>query len=157
MDIDRDAVRQVLLELLDQNTEMRRGKTFVIPKNVQGKYTIFLGLSLREVLKWVLPPLGFAAVLFAVPPYYVPFLLCKLLILGLILATAIIIPAGRPISSRPNINYADYWKLIWQYHKRQKLFFIGRRASALEKALGHHTRTTSPAYDSRRLKNIGSL
>ncbi|MDR4950462.1 hypothetical protein [Neobacillus cucumis] len=118
----KEEVKAVLKDLLGQE-DYRKGKTFVFPDNVDRSYNIVKGLSLSNFLKFILPAVILAAVILLIPPYSMGFMMVKMFFVSLLLLLSFIFAVLRPITSRPNITYSNYLKLITNYNSRQKLFF----------------------------------
>lgn len=121
--ITNEEVKTALKELLGQ-ADYRKGKTFVFPDNVDRSYNIVKGLSLSNFLKFILPAIILAAVILLIPPYSLGFMMVKMFFVALLLLVSFIFAVLRPITSRPNITYSNYLKLIFNYNSRQKLFFL---------------------------------
>ncbi|MCM2534648.1 hypothetical protein NDK43_22745 [Neobacillus pocheonensis] len=119
----KEDVKAVLKELLGQE-DNRKGKTFVFPDNVDRSYNIVKGLSIRNFFKFIFPALIIAAVILLIPPYSLGFMMVKMFFVSLVLLGSFTFAVLRPITSRPNITYSNYLKLIINYNNRQKLYFI---------------------------------
>ncbi|MBT2723326.1 MULTISPECIES: hypothetical protein [unclassified Bacillus (in: firmicutes)] len=119
----KEEVRAVLKELLGQE-DYRKGKTFVFPDNVDRSYNIVKGLSISNFLKFILPAICLAAVILLIPPHSLGFMMVKMFFVALVLLVSFIFAVLRPITSRSNITYSNYLKLIFNYNSRQKLFFM---------------------------------
>ena len=121
--ITNEEVKTALKELLGQE-DYRKGKTFVFPDNVDRSYNIVKGLSLSNFFKFILPAVILAAVILLIPPYSLGFMIVKMFFVSLLLLVSFVFAVLRPITSRPNITYSNYLKLIFNYNSRQKLFFL---------------------------------
>lgn len=123
---DSEAIRRVLLQLLDEQAPVGSsgGRTFAIPANISGKYTIMMGLSLRDLAIYVAPVLGVVAVLFAIPPWALAVIAAKAVVSLLLLAASVALPSTHPIPSRPNLTMYDWLRTLWAYHRRQRQFFF---------------------------------
>jgi hypothetical protein len=119
----KEEVKEVLKELLGQE-DSRKGKTFVFPDNVDRSYHIVKGLSIGNLFKYILPAVIIAAVILLIPPYSLGFMMIKMFFVAMLMLSSFTFAVLRPITSRPNITYSNYLKLIFQYNSRQKLFFI---------------------------------
>lgn len=119
----KEEVREALKELLGEE-ESRKGKTFVFPDNVDRSYNIVKGLSLVNFIRFVLPAIIIAAVILLIPPYSLGFMMIKLFFISLFLLGSFTFAVLRPITSRPNITYSKYLKLLIYYNNRQKIFFL---------------------------------
>jgi hypothetical protein len=119
----KDDVKVALQELLGQK-DYRKGKTFVFPDNVDRSYNIVKGLSIGNFFKFILPAVVLSAFILLIPPYSLGFMIVKMFFVALLLLGSFIFAVLRPITSRPNITYSNYLKLIFDYNSRQKLFFM---------------------------------
>jgi len=119
----KEDVKAALKELFG-NEDYRKGKTFVFPDNVDRAYNIVKGLSISNFLKFILPAVVVAAVILLIPPYSLGFMMVKMFFVALLLLGSFIFAVLRPVTSRPNITYSNYLKLILNYYSRQKLFFM---------------------------------
>jgi hypothetical protein len=119
----KEDVKEVLKELLGQE-DNRKGKMFVFPDNVDRSYNIVKGLSIGNFFKFILPAVVIAAGILLIPPYSLGFMMVKMFFVALLLLGSFIFAVLRPITSRPNITYSNYMKLIFNYNSRQKLFFM---------------------------------
>lgn len=98
-------------------------KKFIFPENIDSKYSIFLGLSLKELLIYVLPALVVGLVIIAFPPYSFYGVFIKLFVVLIIITIIIAVISSNPIKDRPNVRLLPYLKLKRQYNKRQNLYF----------------------------------
>jgi hypothetical protein len=119
----KEDVKAALQELLGQK-DYRKGKTFVFPDNVDRSYNIVKGLSIGNFFKFILPAVVLSAFILLIPPYSLGFMMVKMFFVALLLLGSFIFAVLRPITSRPNITYSNYLKLIFDYNSRQKLFFM---------------------------------
>lgn len=119
----KEEIKEVLKELLGQE-DIRKGKMFVFPDNVERSYNIVKGLSIGNFFKFILPAILIAAAILLIPPYSVGFMMIKMFFVAMILLVSFTFAVLRPITSRPNITYSNYLKLIFNYNSRQKIFFM---------------------------------
>jgi hypothetical protein len=119
----KEEIKEVLKELLGQE-DIRKGKMFVFPENVERSYNIVKGLSIGNFFKYILPAVIIAAVILLIPPYSLGFMMIKMFFVALLLLGSFTFAVLRPITSRPNITYSNYLKLIFNYNSRQKIFFM---------------------------------
>ncbi|MED1469800.1 hypothetical protein [Bacillus salipaludis] len=119
----KEELKEVLKELIGQE-DRRKGKTFVFPENVDKSYNLVKGLSVGNFLKYILPAVVISAIFLLIPPYSLGFMMIKLFFVSMVMLGSFTFAVLRPISSRPNITYSQYLRLIFQYNSRQKLFFM---------------------------------
>lgn len=144
-EMDSEAVRQVLLQILDEQAPVGAsgGRTFLIPSNVSGKYTLLLGLGLRDLAVYIGPVLGIVAILFAVPPWTLPVLAAKAVVSLLLLAAGVALPSTHPIPARPNLTMYDWLQALWAYQHRQRQFFFKPQKMGGIYNYGSQTHTTA--------------
>lgn len=104
-----------------------KGKKFVFPENVESGYGIFLGITLKELVLYLAPPIVVGLIVVALPPHNVWLMLFKLMLLLIVLIIILAFLSSRPIRHRPNIRFQDYLKLRNQYGSRQKLFYVRKK------------------------------
>ena len=104
-----------------------KGKKFVFPENVESGYGIFLGITLKELLLYLMPPIVIGLIIVALPPHNVWLMLFKFMLLLIVLIIILAFLSSRPIRHRPNIRFQDYVKLRNQFMSRQKLFYIRKK------------------------------
>ncbi|AXI00568.1 conjugal transfer protein [Sporosarcina sp. PTS2304] len=105
----------------------QKGKKFVFPENVESGYGIFLGITLRELAIYLLPPVVIGFIILALPPHNVWLMLFKLMLILIVLIMILAFLSSRPIRYRKNIRFQDYLKLRTNYKQRQKLFYTRRK------------------------------
>lgn len=98
-------------------------KRFIFPENIDSKYSVFLGLSLREILIYVVPAVIVGLVFIAFPPHSFTAIIIKVFISIIVITMVIGIISSNPIKDRPNVRLIPYMKLKRQYSKRQNLYF----------------------------------
>jgi len=122
---DKESIRRSLLELLGEEENGRMGKKFFFPGNVEKGYNIVQGLSVVDVVKYIIPSLMVSIIIIAIPPYTSMFFwILKAILDCLILSTGIIMAVLRPIASRSNIKCLDYIKMRIAYIGKQKMYYI---------------------------------
>lgn len=104
-----------------------KGKKFIFPENVESGYGIFLGITLKELLFYLVPPVVVGLIVIALPPHNVWLLLFKLMLLLIVLIIILAFLSSRPVRHRPNIRFQDYLKLRNQFTNRQKLFYVRKK------------------------------
>src|SRR5699024_3944968 len=102
-----------------QNSE----KKFIFPENVDSSYGIFLGLSLRELLIYVLPIFILGIVFVTLPPHGLYPILTKAMIVVLIMTVILAVLSTRPVKSRNNVRLIPHLKTTAKYKSRHHLFF----------------------------------
>ncbi|MGN7410580.1 hypothetical protein [Sporosarcina sp. SAFN-010] len=105
----------------------QKGKKFVFPENVESGYGIFLGITLRELAIYLLPPVVIGFIVLALPPHNVWLMLFKLMLILIVLIMILAFLSSRPIRYRQNIRFQDYLKLRTNYKQRQKLFYTRKK------------------------------
>lgn len=105
----------------------QKGKKFVFPENVESGYGIFLGITLRELAIYILPPTVIGFIILALPPHNVWLMLFKLMLILIVLIMILAFLSSRPIRYRQNIRFQDYLKLRTNYKQRQKLFYTRKK------------------------------
>ncbi|CEN29518.1 MULTISPECIES: hypothetical protein [Pseudolactococcus] len=120
--MNSDQVKQALLELLNADTD--KGRTWFFPSNVSDRYTIVLGLDLKQSAK------AFGATLISVLLMILLFRSKGVLALILYVIVGLISFGGvwayytiKPITNRPNISISDFLKQRKQFSKTQKIYF----------------------------------
>jgi len=102
-------------------------KRFEFPENISSGYGVFLGLTLMELIKFVLPVVLVILIILFLPPYNLTFKLIEIFIALIIVTVVIAVITSQPVKYRNNIRLPKYLKMKNQYSKRNKLFFIGRK------------------------------
>lgn len=105
----------------------RKGKKFIFLENVESGYGIFLGITLKELVVYLLPKILIGAIILALPPHHILLFLFKVTLLLIVLIVLIAFLSSRPIRHRPNIRFGDYWKLRNRFTHRQKLFYVQKK------------------------------
>lgn len=105
----------------------QKGKKFIFPENVESGYGIFLGITLRELAIYLLPPVVIGFIILALPPHNVWLMLFKLMLILIVLIMILAFLSSRPIRYRQNIRFQDYLKLRTDYKHRQKLFYTRKK------------------------------
>ncbi|WP_432356001.1 hypothetical protein [Sporosarcina sp. A2] len=109
----------------------QKGKKFVFPENVESGYGIFLGITLRELAIYLLPPTVIGFIVLALPPHNVWLMLFKLMLILIALIVILAFLSSRPIRYRQNIRFQAYLKLRTNYKQRQKLFYTRKKKERL--------------------------
>jgi hypothetical protein len=102
-------------------------KKFIFPENISSSYGVFLGLSLKELLLYVVPPLLIGIVVLVLPPNNITVTIIKLIVLVLIITVILAVLSSTPVKSRSNIRLPQYLKMKNSYDKRQHLFFKAKK------------------------------
>ena len=98
-------------------------KKIIFPENIDSKYSVFLGLSLKEIMIYVLPAVVVGIMFVAFPPHTMYSILFKCFIALIFITTVVAVISSNPIPNRPNVKLIPYLKLKRQYSKRQNLYF----------------------------------
>src|SRR5699024_7514461 len=102
-----------------QNSE----KKFIFPENVDSSYGIFLGLSLRELLIYVLPIFILGIVFVTLPPHGLYPILTKAIIVVLIMTVILAVLSTRPDKYRNNVRLIPHLQMKAKYKSRQHVYF----------------------------------
>src|SRR5699024_666161 len=111
-----------------QNSE----KKFIFPENVDSSYGIFLGLSLRELLIYVLPIFIVGIVFVTLPPHglypimtkvIIVVIIMKVILICLIMTIILAVLSTKKIKYRNNVRLIPNLKMKAKYNSRQHLFF----------------------------------
>ncbi|GEQ33600.1 conjugal transfer protein [Marinilactibacillus psychrotolerans] len=105
----------------------REAKKFVFPENVSSEYGAVLGLTLKEVLIYVLPLLVLSVIFLAIPPYTVFWVFGKVLTILFVVTTVIAIITSSPVKSRGNVKLLKHLKMKQKYGKRQRLYYKAKK------------------------------
>ncbi|MEE1130238.1 MAG: conjugal transfer protein [Caryophanon sp.] len=102
----------------------RLGKKFTFPDNVDSSYDVVLGLTLKEILLYIVPTFAIGIICITLPPNTLYMMLLKIvmMLMAIVIVTAIV--AARPVKSRPNIRFGAFYKRKQQFKKRQKLYYL---------------------------------
>lgn len=106
-----------------EDERQNQEKKFVFPENVESSYGIFLGLSIRELLIYVLPTLIVGIIFISIPPHSLNAILIKTITVVIILTIVVAILSTRPVKNRNNVRLIPHLKLKSKYKSRQRLFF----------------------------------
>jgi len=122
---DKESIRRTLLELLGEDENGKIGKKFFFPGNVEKGYNIVQGLSVIDVVKYIVPSILVATIVIAIPPYTsIFFWIIKAIFDCFILSLGFIMAILRPIRNRSNIKCLDYIKMRISYLNKQKMYYI---------------------------------
>jgi len=102
-----------------QNEEKR----FIFPENVDSSYGVFLDLSLRELVIYVLPTVIVGIFFISIPPHGLYAILTKTIIVILITTIVVAVLSTRPVKNRNNVRLIPHLKMKSKYKSRQRLFF----------------------------------
>src|SRR5699024_46998 len=102
-----------------QNSE----KKFIFPENVDSSYGIFLGLSLRELLIYVLQIFIVGIVFVTLPPHGLYHIITKIIIEVIIMTINLAELSTRPVRYKNNKRLKPHLKMKAKYNSRQHLFF----------------------------------
>jgi len=102
-------------------------KEFIFPENITSDYGVILGLSLKEVLFYVLPTVAIGAFVLFIPPYSLKVIMIELIIFVLILTIIIAVLTSKPVKGRSNIRLPNHIKMKREYSNRQHIFFLDKK------------------------------
>lgn len=102
-------------------------KVFIFPENIKSHYSVIFGLTLKEILLFVLPAMLVGIVILVIPPYNVTSFMIKIFFAVLIVTITIAVITTSPVKYRENIKLLPYLKLKRGYSKRQQLYFKDTR------------------------------
>jgi len=130
--MDQDQVKQALLELIDSDT--RKGRKWFFPKNVDNQYKIFMNMTFKELVLFVLPSLLLSGGIAFIPPYSsVVFWLIKSFLIVFILVIPVFYVNYRPVKFRENLRAKDFIKEFLDYRKKKKMYFVRPKDRSLIK------------------------
>ena len=109
------------------NKRKEEAKTFIFPENVDSSYGVFLGLSIKELVLYVLPVIVVGLIFIVLPPHAFTFILTKIIIVVFLLTITLAVLSSKPVAHRTNIKLTQYLKMKSNYSKRQHLFFKEKR------------------------------
>src|SRR5665648_143070 len=122
---DKEDLRKALLELLGEEENGRIGKRFFFPQNVEKGYNIIQGLSLTDIVKFIVPSVLVSAIILLMPPYMsLLFWIVKSVFACVILGIGFILAIARPVKYRNNIKFLNYIKMRISFLSKQKLYYI---------------------------------
>lgn len=120
--MNSEQVKQALLELLNEDTE--KGRTWFFPSNVSDRYTVLLGLDLKQSAKTIGVTLVSVLVTILLFRSTAVFPLILYAIVGLLSFGSVwAYYTIKPIPNRPNISISDFIKERKAFQKRQKVFY----------------------------------
>jgi len=109
-----------------QNNKNQK-KKFIFPENISSSYGVFLGLSLKELFIYVVPPLVVGIIVLILPPNTVMITVIELIVLVLVITIILAVLSSTPVKSRNNIRLPQYLKMKNNYSKRQHLFYKAKK------------------------------
>ena len=98
-------------------------KTFVFPENVDSSYGVFLGLSVKELLVYVLPMVIVGLIVLFLPPHTFKFMLFKATVVIFLITILLAVLSSRPVSYRNNVRLIPHLQMKAKYQSRQHLFY----------------------------------
>lgn len=104
-----------------------REKEFIFPENITSDYGAFLGLTLKEVLYYVLPVVVIGVIVLFLPPHNLTVMMIELIIFILILTIVLAVLTSKPVNGRNNIRLPNHINMKRAYSKRQHLFFLDKK------------------------------
>ena len=122
--MEEEEVRKILCKLLGED-DMSIGKRFSFSDNFDSAYKVFAGITLPDLLKFILPSVLLGSLIALIPPYKnIFFWFIKLIIIVVIITCGFLIAMLKPVKYRKNIKCMDYIKTRIAFAKRQKLYFL---------------------------------
>jgi len=122
---DKEELRKTLLELLGENENGRTGKRFFFPENVEKGYNIIQGLSVTDLVRFIVPSVLISTIIIFLSPYNsVIFWIIKGIFICVILSVGFLLAILRPIKNRNNIKCLDYIKMRISFLSKQKMYYI---------------------------------
>lgn len=121
--MDRDEVKQALLEIIDANG--RKGRKWFFPKNVDNQYKILANMTLKELVFYILPAILISVGIGCIPPYQsVVFWLVKAVFIVFIIVIPVVYVNYRPVKFRDNIRSKALIKETMDYRNKKKVYFV---------------------------------
>lgn len=122
---DKEDLRKALLELLGEEENGRIGRRFFFPQNVEKGYNIIQGLSLTDIVKFIVPSVLLSILILLMPPYMSRFFwIVKSAFVCVILGIGFILAIARPVKYRNNIKCLNYIKMRISFLSKQKMYYI---------------------------------
>lgn len=120
--MNSDQVKQALLDLLNADTE--KGRTWFFPSNVSDRYTVILGLDLKQSAKAIGTALISVLLAILIFRSTAVFPLIIYVIVGLVSFGGVwAFYTIKPITDRPNISISDFIKQRKDFSKRPKVYY----------------------------------
>jgi len=98
-------------------------KEFIFPENVSSDYGVFLDLSLKEILIYLVPEIMIGLIVLFIPPHSITVLIIELIFFILLITITLGVLSSNPVKNRPNIRLPQYLKMKKNYSLRQHLYF----------------------------------
>ena len=122
--MEEEEVKKILCKLLGEE-DRSIGKKFSFSDNFDSAYKVFAGITLSDLLKFIIPSILMAVFIAVLPPYKIIFFwFIKLIIIIVIITLGFLIAMLKPVKYRKNIKCMDYIKTRIAFTKRQKLYFL---------------------------------
>ncbi|PKR83050.1 hypothetical protein [Heyndrickxia camelliae] len=131
-----EEIKNALAEIIGDRSI--KGREWFFPKNVDNRYKIFANMTLKEILKFILPAAVLSVIVAIIPPYSVPpysnliFWFIKLIVIAIIFSVPVFYVNYRPVKYRDNIRTQDFIKEYLEYKKMKKMYFIKPRKKPWE-------------------------
>lgn len=104
-------------------TKKKDEKTFFFPENVESSYGVFLGLSVKEMLVYILPMVIVGLIVLFLPPHTFKFMIFKGIVVIFSITVLLAVLSSRPVSYRNNVRLMPHLQMKSKYKSRQHLFF----------------------------------
>ena len=122
--MEEEEVKKILCKLLGED-DLERGRKFSFSDNFDSAYKVFAGITLSDLLKFIIPSILMAVFIAVLPPYkIVLFWFIKLIVIVVIITFGFLIAMLKPVKYRKNIKCMDYIRTRIAFAKRQKLYFL---------------------------------
>ena len=120
--MNSDQVKQALLDLLNSDTE--KGRTWFFPSNVSDRYTVILGLDIKQSAKAIGTALISVLLAILIFRSTAVFPLIIYVIVGLVSFGGVwAFYTIKPNTDRPNISISDFMKQRKDFSKRPKVYY----------------------------------
>jgi len=98
-------------------------KQFIFPENVSSGYGVFLGLTLKEIILFIIPEIIIGLVVLFLPPYSITVLIAEAIFFILLITVTLGVLSSKPVKYRANIRLPQFLKMKQNYSSRQHLYF----------------------------------
>lgn len=98
-------------------------KTFIFAENVDSSYGVFLGLTVKELVFYVLPMVVVGIIVMFIPPHTFKIMMIKAIAVVFIITILLAVLSSRPVANRPNVRLLPHMQMKAKYKSRQHLYF----------------------------------